>query len=167
MGLSTFGPNNDAPASFHEGFITERAESLIMWKCNSFGAGDAKCSFNKTAALNTHRELQAVQGLAPFDQDGCNKYPTCHTCINATTPDGLQCGWCLGGTLDYKDVGNTTFKCGGYKEGTPNKFTCPADFRTSDCSGFVCNFTTHKCTKNEAGEFPTEEACNKTCSMVA
>jgi len=147
MGLSTFGPGQDAPASFREGFITEKALSMTMWKCTSYGSDKSKCSFNSTQA----EALTQLATQAPEDIDGCNKYPTCHTCINATTPDGLQCGWCLGGTLNYKDHGNTTFKCGGFKVGKPHDFTCPAEFRTSDCSGFNCNFTSHKCSKSDQG----------------
>jgi len=50
MGLSTFGPNQDAPSSFREGIITDRALSMTMWKCTSYGAGDSKCNFNRTEA---------------------------------------------------------------------------------------------------------------------
>jgi hypothetical protein len=165
MGLSTFGPGKDAPGSFRQGIITETALSMTMWKCTSYsGSSGDKCKFT----ANNARELtNAIVNAKDGDIDECNKYTSCHPCINATTPDGIQCGWCLGGTLDYKDKGNTTFKCGGYKTGVPHDFTCPAEFRTSDCSGFNCNFTSHKCAKAEAGQFPTMEACNKTCSMVA
>jgi len=37
MGLSTFGPGQDAPGSFRQGMITEKALSMTMWKCTSFG----------------------------------------------------------------------------------------------------------------------------------
>jgi len=135
-----------------------------MWKCTSYGAdAKGKWSFNQTDAETLHQ----LAFNAPLDIDECNKYTSCHPCINASTPDGIECGWCLGGTLNYKGVGNTTFKCGGFKAGQPHAFTCPAEFRTTDCSGFNCNFTSHKCSQSEQGQFPTMDACNKTCSMVA
>jgi len=34
MGLSTYG--EEAPNSFKEGMDSNRAESLVMWKCNSW-----------------------------------------------------------------------------------------------------------------------------------
>lgn len=36
-GLSTFGPDLDAPDSFRRGMESDKALDLIMWKCNSWG----------------------------------------------------------------------------------------------------------------------------------
>jgi hypothetical protein len=43
-GLSTFGPEQDAPDSFRRGMESEKALDLIMWKCNSWG-GKGTCDF--------------------------------------------------------------------------------------------------------------------------
>lgn len=149
MGLSTFGPGQPAPASFKAGMVSNKALAEVLWRCKA-GAAGADCSFNNTVS-------------APRDVDSCNKYKDCHGCISSE--GALKCGWCLGGTLSYPGVGKTTFKCGGYKDGSPHDFTCPADFRTTDCSGFACDWTAKTCTKVDNGEFPTLKACNDTCSI--
>lgn len=87
---------------------------MTMWKCQDTGIVK-KCSFNSTIDQVNHHKL-AFSGPVP-DQDACNKFNSCHTCINASTPTGVECGWCLGGTLNYDKIGNTTFKCGGFKAG--------------------------------------------------
>ena len=152
MGLATYGPGKDAPDSFRSAIMSDKAQSMTMWKCQEFGT-DKKCNFDDKTANTTIDEVNhhKLTFLESQDQDACNKYNSCHTCINASTPTGVECGWCLGGTLVYDKIGNTTFKCGGFKAGTPKHFTCPAEFRTTDCSGFNCNWTSHKCNASESG----------------
>jgi hypothetical protein len=86
----------------------------------------------------------------PNDQDLCNKFETCASCINADEHN-IMCGFCLGGFLSYEGVGKTTFKCGGYVAGQPNKFTCPEDFKTTDCRGWLCDYASKKCHESENG----------------
>jgi len=107
MGLSSYGKT--APESFKQGMISTKAESLVMWKCSSYG--NKTCNFNdEMAALR--RQLTAV-GKPAFGNDDCNKYADCHKCITATEGN-IKCGWCLGDTLDYKGIGKTSYKCGGF-----------------------------------------------------
>lgn len=133
--------------------------SFVMWKCNGNGGGDA-CNFTQSENENLLEEI------APRDEDACNKYPNCSTCIGATgkTP-GLSCGWCLGANLIYGKT-NTTFKCGGWETGKGYNFTCPAEFRTSDCSGYSCDWIKKVCTSKPNGDFPTMKSCNDTCGAV-
>lgn len=148
MGLATYGPDLDAPDSFRSAMMTNKSLSMTMWKCQDYGI-DKKCSFNNTFDEVNHHRLNFRDD--PPDQDACNEFKSCHDCINASSPTGIECGWCLGGTLVYDKIGNTTFKCGGFKAGEPKHFTCPAEFRTTDCSGFSCNWTSHKCNATENG----------------
>jgi len=50
--------------------------------------------------------------------------------------------------LIYDKVGKTDFKCGGFVDNIPRDFTCPAEFRTTDCSGFICDWTKKTCKKD-------------------
>ena len=104
----------------------------------------------------TSSSLAEIFALAaPMEEDPCNKYPDCHSCITADeSQHALKCGWCMGGKLNYFGVGETQFQCGGYKEGTPAKFTCEPLFQTTDCAGFGCNWTNPKQPKS-----PGERAC--------
>lgn len=161
MGLATYGEGKPVPDSFSSAMKSNMSLSMTMWKCQDTGIVK-KCSFNSTIDQVSHHQLGFDP---PPTQDACNKYNSCHPCINASTPGGIECGWCLGGTLNYDKIGNTTFKCGGFKAGQPYAFTCPAEFRTTDCSGFNCNWTSQKCNASESGQFPDMAACNKTCSI--
>lgn len=111
MGLSTFGPGKEAPDSFRQAIVSDHAHSSVFWKCKDWNA-NTTCDFKQTPS-----EVKETKALAPFDQDACNKYENCHDCISAQEAGDLNCGWCLGGTLNYEKIGNTTFKCGGYKKG--------------------------------------------------
>lgn len=124
----------------------------VMWKCN--GNDKTKCDFSPKQLADELR--------GPNDIDSCNKYPDCHSCITARDGDVL-CGWCQGGTLNYKDAGQTKFKCGGYKAGEPYKFTCPRAFKTEDCQGYNCNWSNNTCVFSEEGQWPDEDACKKIC----
>lgn len=69
------------------------------------------------------------------DPDPCNRFLTCTTCIGQHAGQ-FQCGWCMGGTVVYNDTGDSGLKCAGFISGEPAlPFTCPLDFRTSECSG--------------------------------
>lgn len=110
LGLSTFG-TEEGPESFKQGMNSDKAESLVMWKCNAWG-GD-KCKFDHVFAdPSEKRQLKDIGPLA-FGNDDCNKFADCHACITANEGD-IKCGWCLGATLDYKGVGVTSYKCGGF-----------------------------------------------------
>lgn len=122
MGMSTYGPGKEAPDSFKIGVDSNKSLSLAMWKCQDYGA-DKKCSFASSKSENQYHNLDFTedpQDPPPGDIDACNKYDSCHTCINASTSTGVECGWCLGGTLNYSKIGNTSFKCGGFKAGSPH-----------------------------------------------
>jgi hypothetical protein len=118
-GLSTFGPDKEAPDSFRRGMETDQALDLIMWKCNSWG-GKGTCDFKdkKTTPAQlpapVEEKLQVLNNTVndgPVDE--CNSFGYCHTCIGEH--QGVRCGWCLGGTLSYRGVGKTVYKCGGFK----------------------------------------------------
>lgn len=38
MGFTTYGPGVEAPDSFKAGMQSDKAESMTMWRCNSWGA---------------------------------------------------------------------------------------------------------------------------------
>jgi len=155
-GLSTFGPGKDAPDSFKSGMSSTTALSLTMWKCNSWG-GKGTCDFtNNTAPTEAPLALPEVS-------DKCNEYGDCHSCIAASAVD-VDCGWCLGGTLSYEGIGKTPYKCGGFAAGKPYNFTCPADFRTTDCKGYSCDWSSKKCSMSDDGQFPDAESCHDACS---
>ena len=153
MGFATKGAGKPAPDSFGGAMKDTESTAFVMWKCN--GHKD-KCDFSP---MN-----EAVEELRdePNDLDACNKYPTCHECITASTGN-IKCGWCQGGTLNYKEGGQTKFKCGGYKEGEPYKFTCPRAFKTEDCEGYNCDWNKLTCTFAEEAQFPDEQACKAIC----
>lgn len=136
MGLSTFGPGKDAPYSFHEGMSSDDALSLTMWKCLSWGK-NGTCEFKAKPPAEpvVEKKPAALKDV----HDKCNEYGDCNTCIGAS--GDITCGWCLGGTLSYQGIGKTPFKCGGFAKGQPFNFTCPADFRTTNCQGYQCDFT--------------------------
>lgn len=151
MGFATKGAGKPAPDSFGGAMKDTESIAFVMWKCN--GQKD-KCDFSPS---------QLADGLrGPNDIDSCNKYADCHACITASD-DNVKCGWCQGGTLNYEDAGQTKFKCGGYKQGEPYKFTCPKAFKTEDCQGYNCNWTNNTCTFAAEGQFPDEAACKKIC----
>jgi len=158
-GLSTFGPNKTAPDSFKSGMSSDKALSLTMWKCNSW-AGNGTCDFSNT----TSEVALAVPELKHVDAgDKCNEYGDCHSCIAANSGN-VDCGWCLGGSLSYEGIGKTPYKCGGFAAGQPYNFTCPADFRTTDCKGYSCDWSSKKCSMSDDGQFPDEESCHDACS---
>jgi len=161
-GLSTFGPGKDAPDSFKAGMSSDDALSLTMWRCNSW-AGAGKCDFSNTTAAAEAAAAAAVPAVAVDASDKCNEYGDCHSCIGAKTAD-VTCGWCLGGTLSYAGVGKTPYKCGGFASGQPYNFTCPADFRTTDCKGYACDWSSKKCNMTDDGQFPDAESCHDACS---
>jgi hypothetical protein len=133
----------------------------VLSACNTWAKS---CDFSSVKAV-TSSLLELFSLAAPEVSDACNAYPDCHSCITASE-QGVKCGWCMGGKLDYFGVGPTEFQCGGYKEGTPSKFTCEPLFQTVDCTGFACNWTTPsgpQCYKKDPAEFATAEACGKTC----
>jgi len=163
LGLSTYG-TVDSPESFRQGMNSDKADNAVMWKCNAWG-GD-KCKFdvlNMDTELVGKRNLKAV-GKAQFGNDDCNKFADCHACITAEE-GGIKCGWCLGDTLDYKGIGKTSYKCGGFQAGKPYNFTCGIDFRTVDCKGYRCDVSASKCSISDDGQFPTLPSCNIVCSQ--
>lgn len=84
----------------------------VMWRCS--GTDKTKCDFNPGMSLDyLGDELLRKYSQPEFEEDACNKYPDCHSCITATE-DHVKCGWCMGAYLDYKDRGMTKFKCGGF-----------------------------------------------------
>lgn len=136
--------------------------SLTMWRCNQWG-GQGTCDFsNKT---DPNPPPAPVEALAPDSKDECNQNGDCHTCIGASKGD-VRCGWCLGGTLSYAGIGNTPYKCGGFAKDQPFNFTCPADFRTTDCKGYSCDWETKKCNVTNDGQFPDEQSCSDACSKL-
>jgi len=159
MGLSTFG--HTAPESFKQGMISVKAESVVMWKCSSYG--NKTCNFNDDSE-SLRRQLTAV-GAPAFGNDDCNKYADCHKCITATEGN-VKCGWCLGDTLNYKGIGKTSYKCGGFQAGKPYNFTCGIDFRTTDCKGYACDLGTKKCSISDDGQFPDLPSCADNCNKV-
>jgi hypothetical protein len=152
MGFAAKGPGQPAPDSFGGAMKDTESTAWVMWKCN--GNDKTKCDFSPKQLADELR--------GPNDLDTCNKYPDCHSCITARDGDVL-CGWCQGGTLNYKDAGQTKFKCGGYKAGEPYKFTCPRAFKTEDCQGYNCNWSNNTCVFAEEGQWPDEDACKKIC----
>jgi hypothetical protein len=166
-GLSTFGPDQDAPDSFRRGMETNKALDLIMWKCNTWG-GSGTCKFRNDTKEEQLRlpaeEVVAVDNtVLDAPQDECNSFGDCHTCIGEH--QGVKCGWCLGGTLSYRGIGKTVFKCGGFKAGQPYNFTCPADFRTTNCKGYACDWSTKKCAESDDGQFPDALSCTEACKQ--
>jgi len=164
MGLSTYGAGKEAPDAFQTGMRGNKALDLVMWKCNSWG-GKGTCMFrNKTKEEEPAPPAQDLVVLNNTDgpTDTCNTFGDCHTCIGEH--EGVRCGWCLGGTLSYRGVGKTVFKCGGFKAGEPYNFTCPADFRTTDCKGYACNWSTQKCAESDDGQFPDALSCHDACA---
>jgi len=95
MGFATKGPGKGAPDSFQGAMKDTESTAFVFWKC--VGSNKDVCDFSPTA--------EAVEELrGPYDLDACNKYPTCHECITASE-GGVKCGWCQGGTLNYKEGG--------------------------------------------------------------
>ena len=156
MGFATKGAGKGAPDSFQGAMKDTESTAFVMWRCNT-GAKSA-CDFSEGSA----ELVDDLRADAPFDMDACNKYPDCHSCINAKE-GGVKCGWCQGGTLNYLDGGQTKFKCGGYQDGVPFKFTCPRAFKTEDCEGYKCDWTNHTCSFATEGQFPDEQTCKQTC----
>jgi len=167
-GFSSFGPGEDAPDSFKSGMDTNKALDLVMWKCNNFGGTGGSCDFSNTEQPKEgQKEIEDKSEIVMLNgndtaSDGCNNYGDCHSCIGEH--EGRRCGWCLGGTLSYRGIGKTPFKCGGFKAGEPYNFTCPADFRTTDCKGYSCDRATKKCSMTDDGQFPDAESCHDVCS---
>jgi len=91
----------------------------------------------------------------------------CSVCI-AAHEGPVKCGWCLGGDVIYNDTGKSPFKCAGFEEDQPKDFTCTNDFRTSDCSGVSCNWTTTSptCYHSDHGDYPDEKTCQATCKSA-
>lgn len=165
MGLSTYG-REDAPESFKAGMNGNMAINMVMWKCNSWAGGD-QCKFDhlnyEDLETQGKRKLSVV-GKA-MAGDACNQFADCHKCITASIGN-IKCGWCLGGVLNYKGVGPTSFKCGGFAAGQPYNFTCPVDFRTVDCKGYACDQGTQKCSISDDGSFPDLASCAKICQQT-
>lgn len=161
-GLSTFGYDKDAPDSFRRGMETDKALDLVMWKCKEWG-GKGSCEFrNKSSEEQPTNEVVALEEpIQDGPSDECNSFGDCHTCIGEH--QGVRCGWCLGGTLSYRGIGKTVYKCGGFKANQPYNFTCPADFRTTNCKGYACDFSTKKCSESDDGQFPDALSCNQAC----
>lgn len=120
-GLSTFGAGDESPDSFRRGMESNRALNGIMWKCNSYG-GKGTCDFSNTTPPKEGPNYGKPEDLIVLNNtvsdgptDGCNNFGDCHSCIGEH--EGVRCGWCLGGTLSYRGVGKTPFKCGGFKAG--------------------------------------------------
>jgi len=157
LGLSTFG-KEDAPESFKQGMNSDQASSMVMWKCNAWGADKCKFDHVNMELPTPKRNLKSI-GKAAFGNDDCNKFADCHLCITATEK-GIRCGWCLGATLDYKGIGKTSYKCGGFQAGKPYNFTCGNDFRTVDCKGYACDPVSSKCSMSDDGQFPTLSSCD-------
>ena len=100
--------------------------------------------------------------------DPCNQYTDCVTCIAADPGNGVQCGWCRGGFLDYNATGPSTFQCGGFVHGEPALFICPLDFLTETCSGWSCNYTASEptCEQSSDGTFSTQALCETNCQTA-
>jgi len=132
----------------------------VLSACNSWSKA---CDFSPVAAAPV-----SLISLFETEEDPCNVYNDCHSCITASLHD-VKCGWCMGGTLDYKTRGKTNFHCGGYRDGEPSKFMCAPRFQTEDCAGFQCNWTNVEaptCDKADPGQFPTEAQCTETCKAT-
>jgi len=102
------------------------------------------------------------------DPDPCNRFLTCSTCIGQHAGQ-FQCGWCMGGTIVYNDTGDSGLKCAGFISGEPAlPFTCPLDFRTSECSGYSCNYTGTQpvCVANDDGTYSSQSECEQTCKAA-
>jgi hypothetical protein len=95
--------------------------------------------------------------------DPCNVFSSCTECLAEHFGD-IECGWCMGGTINYNGSASS-FRCGGFQQGVAPKFTCPFDFRTEDCTGWNCNYTAAQptCTQTEDGSFSTQDQCEQTC----
>ena len=152
QGFATKMSPDSAPYSFKDAMDDHESTAFVMWKCN--GINKAQCDFSATTTVEELRDVR--------DQDACNHYPDCHSCITAHEGD-VKCGWCQGGNLTYKGAGLTKFKCGGYKDDEPYKFTCPRAFKTEDCKGYVCDYTNYTCTNSTQGQFPDEASCKASC----
>jgi hypothetical protein len=157
--LATAGPNQpqtDAKAAMALPGTNHPAvfvlSQCVPWK--------QKCDFSSVEADEV--SLLALFGVDDDEEDACNQYDTCHTCIQGSAAN-LKCGWCMGGTLNYKTRGQTSFHCGGYKEGTPSKFVCEPLFQTVDCAGWGCNWNNATCSKRDPGEWADEKTCEETC----
>jgi hypothetical protein len=136
---------------------------FVLSACNAW---DKTCDFSSVAA---ERASLLALFAADDEEDECNQYTDCHSCITASAQN-VKCGWCMGGTLEYKSKGKTSFHCGGYKENEPYKFTCAPRFQTEDCLGFTCNWTNWEaptCDKEDPGQYTTAAACEVDCHASA
>ena len=99
--------------------------------------------------------------------DPCNQFQTCSSCIGQHEGQ-FQCGWCMGGTVVYNDTGDSGLHCAGFIKGQPLPFTCPRDFRTEDCAGYVCNYTVSQpqCSITGDGTYSSLTDCEKTCKKA-
>eukprot|EP00048_Salpingoeca_helianthica_P005444 m.87928 g.87928 ORF g.87928 m.87928 type:complete len:904 (+) comp13602_c1_seq1:1215-3926(+) len=101
------------------------------------------------------------------DPDPCNQFRTCSSCIGQHEGQ-FQCGWCMGSTIFYNDTGDSGLKCAGFIQGQPLPFSCSIDFRTEDCSGYSCNYSTPQpqCQVTPDGTFSSQAQCENTCKAA-
>jgi hypothetical protein len=89
MGFATKGAGKPAPDSFVGAMKDTESTAWVMWRCSS---GKDQCDFSVVGEEETLEET-LIELRGPNDIDGCNKYPDCHSCINAKEGD-IKCGWC-------------------------------------------------------------------------
>jgi len=96
--------------------------------------------------------------------DNCNVYTTCSDCIEGSK-GGVKCGWCMGGTVVYNDTGDSGLHCAGFQDGKPNAFTCSPEFRTVDCTGYVCSWNSSQptCSLSDQGQYSDKADCTSVC----
>jgi len=121
-------------------------------------------------ASPAHAQVALMRRGVPQVQhnpDPCNQFPTCTTCIGQHS-GAFQCGWCMGATIVYNDTGDSGLHCAGFVQGQPLPFTCNKDFRTEDCSGYSCNYTTAQpqCLISQDGSFTDQTQCEQTCKTA-
>jgi hypothetical protein len=169
--IALAAPGQPAPTDMHDAMLS--ANVFVMTRCNSWKS--AVCNFS--SVFPPSAVARAGRPPLPWPPsrhprlrrattaDPCNAYLNCTECIAVKTPD-LQCGWCLGGSIIYNtSVVPSEYKCAGFQAGHSLPFTCTADFRTEDCAGISCNWTSSQptCYKSDAGEFPDLPTCEETC----
>ena len=114
------------------------------------------------AALSAFSSASSL--VNPFATDACNAYTSCNTCIGATTPGGLVCGWCTT-PVHYTNSSAPKYQCAGSRTGAASGWTCFGVYRTLSCYDYTCDPVSRTCkpAPGQAG-LPTRAACEKSCT---
>jgi len=161
-----------ASCDFSAAFNTFRSSIPSMYQPYMSSPGwleGASGMFRKRPATNV--PVVAIRRGVPqiqHDPDPCNRFLTCSACVGQREGQ-FQCGWCMGGTIVYNDTGDSGLHCAGFIASQPAlPFYCPLDFRTEDCTGYSCNYTSSQpqCQVTSDGTYSSQTQCEETCKSA-